>query len=716
MKKTTRNQTEAKPRTSKPTVPKPVNLPKPKPRRPHRRDQAFDHAVVVGRTPPPPPPRIPPLRLRGSISRAGLLPDRPSKQAFSSALSIIQTLSRAAQRSGLLESGIRSAFGSNPSVEIALGLMDLGRKLSEVIGSTESALLSERLRSHRPLPKVDPYPGLVCPPLDSNSTQIMEPTWSSILLRLLDLPSSAQRSISFWCLDKLSSRVYTRFHVKTDTLTPCENGFLHVSQFFDALRTTLGTDSLFSGLASGTFDDVSRIVTGLSIRESPVAGAAGGIGDVNGDGNPYDYYFDNAAWKEWEGTDKKYRISAAELKSRHDARMAAWSAGLDHNPDRRFIQTETGRTLIRNTNFGRDYSAYNPATANRMLAPSSAKSAPSMSMASAPTAFGSQGPLVNHQPHIVEHTNTEFGPGLRISGRQFLCNVGICMNPPATPITGSALWAPAANQGCDVYQAGQQTPMGQTVNGPILTPTPGGQLIRVAPDHFNLRIALLSQLFSRWKMEKMHVMYTPSCPTSVVGSMVMAHADDPTIDLFQGVGSFSAITQFQDARINTFWAPSELPIKGHGQWLFQETEGTPNAASLRQCCEGLIAVATDQAPAGGVGSSPNVSMGTLWLAYDIHLADPVPSYGLGATRQLQKSLGKTVYERIIYYLLLNPAVVAALALEVDPQDAVPQDELQVVDTLKRLGMYTPDPVSPLEALLRRYFTAPALSLPPSART
>lgn len=296
----------------------------------------------------------------------------------------------------------------------------------------------------------------------------------------------------------------------------------------------------------------------------------------------------------------------------------------------------------------------------------------------------------NETTVMTLHTPSEqsymgpLGPTVRVKGRQLICVASLGTLGTA----GRILEAQAP--GASIFEGGLLPPI----------PVGGvrGNVIRVAPDFLNLRMAQIGQLYTKWKCNEMIVRYTPSCPTTTAGQMVMGYSSDPTIDFEQIMTGFAPVSQLDNSIVTPFWSGAALPVRCNPQWLFMEnTFDSGTALALRQVACGSVLVNSDVGALWpGPGDAPR--LGTFWLEYEVEFAGPSPSYGIAATVTLQNALGHLEWQRVLQYLMSNPALLVKLVRETTPADVVPENEVAIVDTLKRLGLYTPPCLSAVQLL------------------
>ncbi len=325
-----------------------------------------------------------------------------------------------------------------------------------------------------------------------------------------------------------------------------------------------------------------------------------------------------------------------------------------------------GPRYVEKTNGGHVSYSRDPSTAYGVFAPSGGAAG-----SGAPVAVPASGDLSPMHPSIIERVETDFGPGIRITGRQVLCNAG-------ESAAGAGTTSLFGNQvvGADIFATTPAAPAAE------------GNILKISPDTLNLRLGTIAQLYSRWRWVDGHVMYTPSVATSQQGNFVMGFSQDVGIGNAQTL-TYASVTQLDHSLVQQWWAPTTLHLPGGEDDEFLFVESVSGAGSQvtadRQTCHGLVVGFPNIA--GGVGWN----YGLFWICYDIILADPAPSYGLAATYRLKKMIGDDSLAILVKYLLANPLLVLKILGEcgIDSKPLSPTEEV-VVQTLKRLGLYHSD--------------------------
>lgn len=300
----------------------------------------------------------------------------------------------------------------------------------------------------------------------------------------------------------------------------------------------------------------------------------------------------------------------------------------------------------------------------------------------APVAAGSAGPI--HANAIIHRSeSTQYGPGIHVTGHQYVSIV-------STPAAGAlgppqSVFEPTLDA-ADVFLAGTTSPL-------PLGNINRGALIRLSPDFMNGRMALLCQMFTRWRCRGMTLRYAPSCPTSTIGQLVFGHSSDPCLDFENTTSnSFASITQLGDSRLTQVWAAAELHIPCMTDWLFVERSTGADSDSYRMICCGAAFAASDLSAV-----SSSVRYGSMWLEYSVEFAGPAPSYGLATAYQLKRIYGVTEYQALMGYLLRNPSLVLKLIKECLPPDDMTPDDALLLGKLHKLG-FVEQHVSLLERL------------------
>lgn len=260
-------------------------------------------------------------------------------------------------------------------------------------------------------------------------------------------------------------------------------------------------------------------------------------------------------------------------------------------------------------------------------------------------AYSTSGQLRPQHATVVGSIHTDFGPGIRITGRQLMCNIG-----ESSGITTSLFSTDtSAISGATIFSAA-----GVPVST-VLLPN-GGNVLKLSPDFLNLRLATIAQLYSRWKFVNFRVLYTPSVSTTTPGNFTVGFSEDVGTAALQTL-SYATTTQMARSNICQYWAPLEFDVSGGGDDEFLYTEsGTGGSATTadRQTCHGLLSVFPNTN--GSIGQT----YGTLWCSYDIVLADPSPSYGLAVTYLLKQQIGDNNLALVTKYLLANPVLLAEI--------------------------------------------------------
>lgn len=303
-----------------------------------------------------------------------------------------------------------------------------------------------------------------------------------------------------------------------------------------------------------------------------------------------------------------------------------------------------------------------------------------------PIAYSESGQLKPQHPSIVGAVMTDFGPGIRVTGRQLLCEI-------KDSTTASTILDASLNS-ADIFLS----------TGVLAGPGLPGNILKLSPDYLNLRLATISQLYSRWRFVDAKILYTPACSTTTAGSFAIGFSEDVGIAAAVGTAAgmtFAATTQLSHSNLCQYWSPLEFDIRAGGddEFLFtevSETIGSPVAAE-RQTCHGLVSVF----PSTTTGFA--TALGTLWITYDIILADPSPSYALATAYGLQKQIGESNAAIVMKYLMANPVLLAeilkdsgAFPARSDSQKLLTEGTLE--QCLERLGLYNPGTTPGFERL------------------
>lgn len=301
------------------------------------------------------------------------------------------------------------------------------------------------------------------------------------------------------------------------------------------------------------------------------------------------------------------------------------------------------------------------------------------SMATAPlgvSGFGHIGGGV----HIASLPESEHGPTIRVTGRQIVCSVATQALGTTTPPAWILMNAGVGD--ADVFQQNVITPVGAGVTGSV---------IRVSPDNLNARMALIGQMYTRWRCSGMTFRYVPSCPTTTEGQLYIGHSADPSVDFENtNITAPAEIAQLNDSAMFPPWMAGELHIKSTSPWMFMEGAATQDPVMLRQvCCGAVIMCSSGSTTSVPPTTKPSVPLGTLWIEYSVEFAGAAPSYGIASAYQIRKMIGAAETQRVFAYLLANPVLLVKLVQETTPDVSLTPDLASLYAKLTELGLVTP---------------------------
>lgn len=202
-------------------------------------------------------------------------------------------------------------------------------------------------------------------------------------------------------------------------------------------------------------------------------------------------------------------------------------------------------------------------------------------------------------------THPELGGGVRIAGRQILCNI-------TTTAGDSQLFA---TNGATVA----------TINS-----------IYLSPDTLNGRLALQARAYDRYIFRKVKLTYVPRVPTTQAGSFAIGYVGDSSFPS----PTFATVTSMSPAMQTSFYGdPRSVTIVDdlRSDKFYYTLIDATSAGSLRQTVQGAILGAPD---ATSIGAT---FMGTMWIDYLIDLYQPTQDQGF--TLRLTEDEQRIVTER-----------------------------------------------------------------------
>ncbi len=203
----------------------------------------------------------------------------------------------------------------------------------------------------------------------------------------------------------------------------------------------------------------------------------------------------------------------------------------------------------------------------------------------------------------------DFGSGIRITGRQYLC--------PLTTAVGSP----------DIFGSGQAT---VTAN-----------LYKLSPDSLNGRVALMARNYTRFAFRKVRFVYTPDCSNTTAGSFAMGYSNDPETNSFS-TPSFTQVQSMQPSALTAYREPVYLDVKYTGDltWFTEIDAGTSAASRLTYQGE-LVAYGS-----ANYGSATN--LGQFWIEYVLDLYGNSIDYGfsVGVASEKEKVLVEQFLRRL----------------------------------------------------------------------
>lgn len=258
-----------------------------------------------------------------------------------------------------------------------------------------------------------------------------------------------------------------------------------------------------------------------------------------------------------------------------------------------------------------------------------------------------------HEMHRHE-VGTPFGPGVRLVGKQPIASV--------------------------IYAAGTTALLTQLDLGMEIQ----DNSFKMSPDNLGLRLATISQVFTRFRFQHAHVIYTPSTGTSTKGNLAMGIADDPALDQFATV-NYATTLQLADSRLTQAWSPESVFYENKDdQYYYTEYDKHSNA-SIRQTAQAEFLIYPSFTPQVADAGT----IGTLWICYDLILAEPTMTHGFGLVSSLQKSYTKQLFQQFLRQLS-DPlkAITVFESVGLTPPDALGKDN-SVVSVLIKEGLMLP---------------------------
>jgi len=190
----------------------------------------------------------------------------------------------------------------------------------------------------------------------------------------------------------------------------------------------------------------------------------------------------------------------------------------------------------------------------------------------------------------ITKNHSEYGPGIRVVGRQQLCLVS------------------TTNANSNLFASGISTV--------------GANNVPIAPNYLNDRIANFSALYQRYVFRKLRFTYITRVGTTQVGSMVLSYNSDSgaLVASSEVTPSYSTCQDIQPCVIFPFRKEVEsldMIYDGERTWMVAfDTNANATAESYRQCIQGLLLGFPD------ITSIGNTNMGEIFVDYEIDLYGP----------------------------------------------------------------------------------------------
>jgi hypothetical protein len=206
-------------------------------------------------------------------------------------------------------------------------------------------------------------------------------------------------------------------------------------------------------------------------------------------------------------------------------------------------------------------------------------------------------------------SHRDFGNGVRITGRQYLC-----------PLTTAAA-SPA------IFGSGQATT--------------GANIYKLSPDSLNGRVALMARNYTRFAFRKVRLIYTPDCSNVTAGSVAVGYSNDPETNSFSSP-DFSTVQSMTPALLTAYREPAFLDVRYTGDLTWFSEIDPATSASQRQTYQGeFIAFGS-----GNYGSVAN--LGQFWIEYVLDLYGNSLDYGysVAVTNTTEKALVEKYLQRL----------------------------------------------------------------------
>ncbi len=236
--------------------------------------------------------------------------------------------------------------------------------------------------------------------------------------------------------------------------------------------------------------------------------------------------------------------------------------------------------------------------------PNSKKSMPSMGGSSG-IQFANA--VVVTKPTYVERVSEpfhpEFGKGVRLTGRQFVCTV-------ATTASDSQLFSTTGSTAAN------------NINS-----------FNLSPDWLGGRIALEARTYQRYKFIKVRLIYAPRVAVTQAGEFAISYYSDVGAEAFF-TPSFSAILNNAECMVSSFHAGGktlvwELPIPQGGSNTYYTEADSASTAAARLSVQGQFQGWPD---ANSIGA---VTMGSLSIEYCLDLYCPTSDLGFNFLKRIK---------------------------------------------------------------------------------
>jgi hypothetical protein len=203
---------------------------------------------------------------------------------------------------------------------------------------------------------------------------------------------------------------------------------------------------------------------------------------------------------------------------------------------------------------------------------------------------------------ITEVNDSEFGPGLIVSGKQFAVPVENAST--ATTFFGS--------------------------NGLWTDPDTSGRRRFLNPELMGGRISALASLYARFRFTRLTIVYVPSVSTQTPNSWVAGFSEDPELDY---ANTYAEVSQYENAGGSGAWVPMviDFNLPKEKLWFTDIDTGIlPTAEELRLSAQGVV-LASYNAVSGST-----VDTGQLWVVYELQLFGRVADQAFTAVPRWKK--------------------------------------------------------------------------------